>query len=933
MATKQQRRLARPTGPLFDLYERYVGEPRSRKDVYGYWTFLAGYALGVLGVAIYLATTVPGQEQFFIREVSISLSATGLALGLFGFGLMLPVRRRGIYLSVLGLLVALVGVGAFVAGYPNRWIAGTNYSGMVITGYTVGIAVVAGVAALVPVLTGEKGWLVEDLEDYAGHPPVLVGESLQGALYTVYKVGTGRWTWRVLQQNAVGENAVGPHSRPDVEAAAEAVRSLIADAGLLEITTVAFRLYESAVGEWRWTLMRDDGSAVAVSGTLHPDRDAAESAASLLKEAGPDAPVIDIQGAAFDVYEADGYWHWRLLDEERQPLASSPDAFAEESAAQAAIEPVRARFADAHVIAIDELGVELFEADDGWRWRVVDTSDEVLLESVDGFESRRVAESAVDGVLPAVSGAPVLEPHRSAFELYDGPDGWRFRLVDADGNHVADSAGAMADEASARREAEQVVTTAGEADVVQYDGGSFELYPDGDAWRWRLVTVDRELVASSAEGYPDEASVESAIKRVCERALAADLIEFEHAAFQQYESEGRWRWRLIDADGTVLADSGDDYESQAEVGNAMTTLKERAPDADILEIETAAFELFEDASGWGWRLIDETGAMVAQGADRHPSRSDAKAAMNRLVTHAEDAEVRGMAQPAFQFYTDADDAWKWRYVHPDGRVAATGTDAHATRDELVNAVAAVREQAVAAAIHAIDPLAIEVLDGGRPRFQLIDADRRPVAEGRRRYDDRDSLDADVSRLQSHTADAAVFAIGDGAIRLTPDQGTWTWELVDGDRRPVATAPATYPDREGAQTAAERADALAPDAKLVDFDVAAFELYRDDDGLRWRLIDDGSTVVARAADGFATTAEARAAVDDVKALVADASVLEIDEAAFELHAEADGWSWRLVDDHGNALVRSLGPLSSRADARAAVNELKTYAPDGRITVVD
>ncbi|MDZ7701863.1 MAG: DUF1508 domain-containing protein [Halobacteriales archaeon] len=120
---------------------------------------------------------------------------------------------------------------------------------------------------------------------------------------------------------------------------------------------------------------------------------------------------------------------------------------------------------------------------------------------------------------------------------------------------------------------------------------------------------------------------------------------------------------------------------------------------------------------------------------------------------------------------------------------------------------------------------------------------------------------------------------------------------------------------------------------MDFDVAAFELYRDDGGLRWRLIDDGGTVVARAADPFEAPTDAQAAVEDVKTLVADASVLEIDEAGFELHRDDEGWSWRLVDDHGTALVRSLGPLDSRAAARTAVRELKAHAPDGRITVVD
>lgn len=932
MATKHQGRLRRPGRPLFNLYERYVGEPQARKDVYGYWTFLVGYALGVVGVAVYLAGTTPGGQAFLVREIAITLSAVGLALALFGFGLMLPVRRRGIYLSVLGLLVSLGAVGAFVQGYPGRWITGSDYSSTVIMAYTVGVGVVAGVAALVPVLTGEKGWLVEDLEEQAGHPPVLVGESLHGALYSVYKVGTGKWTWRVLQQDAVGENAVGPHSRPDVEDAAEAARSLIADAGLLEITTAAFRLYESDAGEWRWKLMRDDGTAVAVSSGVQPDRDAAETAASLLKEEGPDAPVVDIRGAAFDVYEADGRWHWRLLDEERQPLATSPSAFPEESAAEAAIDPVRERFADARVIALEELGVELFETDAGWRWRVIDAGDDVYLTSTTAYETRRTAEAAIDELQPAVGTAPVLEPGQSTFELFDDRDGWRFRLIDADGDQVADSGRAFVDESDARSEAERIVDTATDADVVQYEGGRFECYPDDGRWRWRLVTDDRELIASSAESYPDEEAAETAVESVRDRALAADLIEFEHAAFQQYESEGRWRWRLIDADGTVLADSGDDYESRDEAGDAMATLKEHAPDADILEIETAAFELFEDASGWGWRLIDETGAMVAQGADRHDDRDGAKSAMETLVDHADAADVRGMARPAFQFYTDDDDAWRWRYVLADGRVAAEGTTAHATRDELVTAVAAVREEAAAAAIHAIDPVAFELLDGGRGAFQLIDADRAVLAEGPRRYDDPDALEADVTRLQSHVPSATVFAIGEGAIRLTPGDGVWRWELVDGERRTLATAPVTYADRATAEDAAARAGTLAPDAELVDFDVAAFELFREDGTLRWRLIDDGGTVVATAADGFVGPAEARAAVDDVKSLVADASVLEIDEAGFELHREADGWSWRLVDDHGTTLVRSLEPLESRAAARAAVRDLKTYAPDGRITVV-
>src|SRR6056297_1164684 len=143
---------------LFQLYEHYVGEPDSAKDVYGYWLFIVGYIIGAAGVAAFVVGYAGEGNSYTLIKFSGVTAATGLAFCLFGIVLMLPVRTRGIQASVVGLLVSLGGIGFFGWAYPYNWRElGTDYSVEVITVYTLGIGIIAGVTALVPVLTGRKG--------------------------------------------------------------------------------------------------------------------------------------------------------------------------------------------------------------------------------------------------------------------------------------------------------------------------------------------------------------------------------------------------------------------------------------------------------------------------------------------------------------------------------------------------------------------------------------------------------------------------------------------------------------------------------------------------------------------------------------------------------------------------------------------------------
>ncbi|ELZ12062.1 hypothetical protein C478_10688 [Natrinema thermotolerans DSM 11552] len=467
------------------------------------------------------------------------------------------------------------------------------------------------------------------------------------------------------------------------------------------------------------------------------------------------------------------------------------------------------------------------------------------------------------------------------------------------------------------------------------DGGTAVDAPDAEdasPWHWRLVTDDRDVVAASTEPHPDAESATDAIERVRQQASEAELIEFENAAFQVYEADsGEWRWRLIDEDGNVLADSGAEHTSRGEAAEAMMTLKEQAPEAELLEIETAAFELFvNEDDEWGWRLIDEAGKLVAEDPATHPTRGAARQAMNRLLEHL-DSDVRTMDRAIFQPYATED--WHWRFVLPSGETVAVDGEAHPTQDELVDSLDDVRTAAVSARRHTIGDVSIQLYGTDEWRFRLLDRDREEIADATVSYGDREAAMDGVEDLKRHAPDAPIFAIEDAAIRVDDADG-WSWELVDAERTVIAEAVDSEPDRETLLEAIEEVRQLAPMAGRVDFDVASFELVADEeDRWQWRLIDEDGRTVATGSETHETADDARDALADVRGLIESASILEIDSVSFELHTAEDGWVWQLIDEYGATMAESTQTYENRTEAREAMNDVKAQAPDGWITFTE
>jgi len=935
-------------GRLFEWYTKYVTEPESKKDVYGYTLLVLGYLLAIGAMLLYQLGTVlinqfgPAEGtqaltdlQFLLREAVGIPVAIGLICALLGIVLLLPVTRNSLIVAVVGACISLVGVALFWIHYPSDWSVGTPaYSGLVIGLYTVGIGIVAGVVILVPVITGERSYFSETAHGpQYDHPEIMIGEADRGGLFALFKRGT-EWTWRFIDQAAVAGSTTSFLSRLEAEERVDVVKEQVANAGLLEIKNAAFRLYESADETWQWYLMRDDGSAVAEGGSDFESRDAADGAINAIKDHGPDAETFVMDEAVYDTRRTDGQWSWRLVDEDRTPLALGADAHPDRDDALTDLDDFRGLAADATDLVVETYGVELVDEDGRWTWRLRDSAHRQLADSVEDYDSKGTVEDAVYDLLDRLQRASVLEAGTPTYDVYQSGSDWAWHLRDGSGRPVAAGTERRDEAASVSRQAETLQSQAPNADVVESTGLEFETYRTGDGWHWRLVTAEREVHAESTDTYESEDEASRIVDRVRTEAPEADLIEFENAAFQVYEApDGAWRWRLIDEDGTVLADSGQgEYESKDDAMGAMVTLQENAPDAEHLEIENAAFELFQDDRGWGWRLVDDIGETIADGATRHDTEAGARQAMDDLVTTVSDVEERTMSTGIFQVYVDDADEWWWRFVLPDGSILAESTGSFGTRHEVEDAVDDLQAVAGDAPVETVGRLAV-LLDPADWSWDLVDENREPVAHGAVSHDDRESAVAAVEDLQRNATETTVYEIRDAAFDCYESDDGWTWRLVDPDHEAIAHAPETFEDLTAVESAIDTVSTVAADAELVDYDDVAFELFQDEDGWTWHLVDEDQTVLAVAATTYSARAAAERDVDDARDEIAGASVIEIDSAAFEFHHDGDGWRWRLVDENGNELGESVQTFESRAAAQEELSTVKELGPDAWVSVAE
>ena len=311
----------------------------------------------------------------------------------------------------------------------------------------------------------------------------------------------------------------------------------------------------------------------------------------------------------FELYVDRGGKHrWRLRHRNRNIIADSSQGYASRQKAQQGLSAVKRdafggavvdlrQFEDVTVEETDDAvegedapafveevesqaTFEAYEDNAGeHRWRLRHDNGNIIADGGEGYSSAKARNDAIEGVRLYVQSADYLRIDPTAFELYrDSAGKYRWRLLHRNGNIIADSGQGYASRQKARQGLDSVRRNVGE------DGNAeFEVYEDNAGeHRWRLRHDNGNIIADGGEGYASESGASDAVERVREYAPEAHVLDVGTAAFEIYEdSAEEWRWRLRHRNGNVLADSGEGYTERNSVEDAIHSVKRNAPNAEI----------------------------------------------------------------------------------------------------------------------------------------------------------------------------------------------------------------------------------------------------------------------------------------------------------------------------------------------------------------
>ncbi len=300
------------------------------------------------------------------------------------------------------------------------------------------------------------------------------------------------------------------------------------------------------------------------------------------------------------------------------------------------------------------------------RWRLRHRNRNIIADSAQGYGSRRTAQQGLAAVRRDALGAPVVdldivaedadvsavdeavegsaappllatEDSRATIETYEDEDGkHRWRLVHDNGNVIADSGQGYASADGRDGAVERLRTHADTAQYLRIDPAAFEIYRDtAGEYRWRLLSKNGRILADSGQGYASRQKARQGAESVRTNAPEGGA-----ASFETYEDEGgEYRWRLVHDNGNLIADSGQGYDGEGGAEDGVVRVREYAPEADLLQIGAAAFEVYEDAAGtYRWRLRRRNGNVLADSGQGYADRRGAIEGIHGVKRNAPGAE-------------------------------------------------------------------------------------------------------------------------------------------------------------------------------------------------------------------------------------------------------------------------------------------------------
>jgi len=221
---------AKSGGVLVKSYASRFGEPRFKQEAHGYWLFVAGVLLGLLGLFVlaYSAMAEPRSATAFNRrQIAGILGGVALPLLMLGVVYRLPVNRKVDIVAIIGTIICFASVIAFVVFYPGRWnvvTGGTDYAVPVTGVYGIGLLVISVAALVMPHTTETHKEVVKQNEILAENREKEPAKSK--ARFKLYKDRKGEWRWNLRHNNGniIADSAEGYSSKQKAKQGLESVR-------------------------------------------------------------------------------------------------------------------------------------------------------------------------------------------------------------------------------------------------------------------------------------------------------------------------------------------------------------------------------------------------------------------------------------------------------------------------------------------------------------------------------------------------------------------------------------------------------------------------------------------------------------------------------------------------------------------------------------
>ncbi|MXR50652.1 DUF1508 domain-containing protein [Halovenus sp. WSH3] len=295
------------------------------------------------------------------------------------------------------------------------------------------------------------------------------------------------------------------------------------------------------------------------------------------------------------------------------------------------------------------------------RWRLRHQNRNIIADSAQGYSSRQGAQRGISSVRRDAFGASVVDLDKLDADV---------EVEEVDDAVEGEDAPEFVEEAPSEAE--------------------FETYEDeGGEHRWRLRHDNGNILADCGEGYSSPNSRDDGIERVRGYVQSADYLRIDPAAFELFQDKGgKYRWRLLHRNGNILADSGQGYASRQKARQGIDSVQ-RNVDGDDAE-----FEVYEDNAGeYRWRLTHQNGNIIADGGEGYASKSGAEDAVDRMIEYAPEAHVLDVGSAAFEIYEDADGKWRWRLRHRNGRILADSGQGYSDRGGAEDGINSVKRNA------------------------------------------------------------------------------------------------------------------------------------------------------------------------------------------------------------------------------------------------